>query len=555
MIKNISPVVSYLLVIVILSFTHCGDKTRKQSSGPAEKQPAVVDFIFNSGEDIPSRLFIQEDTPLPERKPLFAINGKAFVPVIMHVLVRTLPDKEGMGQYLQEGYNVFCLEMNYSQIGNQDVVDFIERCREEAIPVIVELHPGGLHQWLVENEQCNMWFSPEYPSDATVTRYTRPGTREYETTRYESRPTHINYFPDYANPETWNEYKRQLSETLEFLRPYFRDPVVSFSLGAYDHFHIPEAETHSDWTCFSEYPIDVRHQTWLPYGPFVEKEYADWINEHQEQFDLEIIDQISPPISLERAGGFEHWRSWIIYRRYYVRRWIEKTYNLVRVISALPVTMTYDVNWSGRDKFGSPATDVADILDYVVTYLYRTDSTTDAEIALRMKGLDHLFRTSGIPVISLFEFTSQVTNVPVSAMEYVRQNAPYVSGIQFQIHTTFKGEELKENLNRGFMEGTDLVVRENLLLASINVPGTAIFLNPEEIFLWEKGYEIGKELMERNEDYDIIYDIEQAEDYTKIYVPFTEPVFHRDYKLQEKIDRLKNQGKEIVLRDYTFYDL
>jgi hypothetical protein len=555
MLKVKFSVLIYLPVIIIIGLTQCGDRTRKQSSGPSEKQPPVVDFIFNSAEDVPSRSFIQEGTPLPARKPLFAINGKPFVPVIMHVVARNLPDKEGITKYINEGYNAFCLELGYSQIGNRDVVIFIERCREEAIPLIVELHPGGLHAWLMEHEEGNMWFSPEYPSDATVTRFTRPETREYETIRYDSRPTHINYFPDYANPETWAEYRRQLSETLNVLRPYFKDPIVSFSLGAYDHFHIPEAETHSDFACISEYPIDVRHQTWLPYGPHVEKEYVAWINAHKDRFDMEITDEIRPPLSLGQADGFEHWRSWIIYRRYHVRRWIEKTHKLVKEISGLPVTMTYDVNWSPRDSFGSPAIDVADILDYVVTYMYRTDSTTDDEIALRMKGLDHLFRMKGLPVITLFEFTSQVTRVPISAKEYVRQTAPYVSGMQYQIHASFKGEDLKKNLNRSFRKGTDEISKENLLLASIPVPGSAIFLNPEEIFLWETGYDIGKELLERDEDFDIIYDIELAEDYANIYIPFTEHVFNKDYKLQQEIDKLKEQGKEIVLRDFTFYDL
>ena len=137
----------------------------------------IVDFIFKSGEDVPTRSFIQKDTPLPEGKPLFAINGKAFVPVIMHVVARNLPDKEGITKYIKQGYNVFCLEMNYSQVGNRDVVDFIERCREEAVPLIAELRPGSLNDWLMENEECNMWFSPEYPSDATVTRFTGPETR------------------------------------------------------------------------------------------------------------------------------------------------------------------------------------------------------------------------------------------------------------------------------------------------------------------------------------------------------------------------------------------
>jgi hypothetical protein len=528
-----NSLILFISVIIVVCFTQCKNCGGEHSSGQEEKSPPVVDFKFDSGEDVPTRLFIQKDTPLPEHKPLFSINGKPFVPVIMHIVSNNLPDENDIQKLIQQGYNTLCLVLNYSEIGEMNLIHFIERCKERAIPLIIELRPNGLHDWLKVHKEGNMWFSPKYPSGAT----------------------HIHYFPDYANPETWAEYQRQLKETLDFLKPYIHDPIISFSLGAYDHFHIPEGETHVDFTCSSEYPVDVKHQTWLPYGPFVEKEYLAWMNDHRNQFDLATTDELTPPINFEQAAGFEHWRSWIIYRRDYVRKWIEKTYNLVKEISMLPITMTYDVNFSIRDKFGSPPTDLADILDYVVIYLYLSDSTTNKEVALRMKGLDHLFRTNEIPMISLFEFTSQITNVPISAMEYLRQTAPYVSGMQYQIYSSFKGNELKDNLNRDFLKGIKDIAMENVLLASTTVPSTAIYLNPKEIFLWESGYHIGKELLEIDEDYDIIYTLDQMKNYKKIYIPFTKPVFQRDDELNEELDILNSQGKKVVLRDLTFYEL
>jgi hypothetical protein len=543
-----NPVLSLLPITFAVLLFNCSDR---EQSPPAELYRtfvAGVNFSLKNGKDVPSRLFTLEGTDLPERKPLFSINGKPFIPVIIHQGDSNLPDQETAGKYIQDGFNVILVELMYEHIGDKAVISFIEMCRNNSIPLIIELHPGSFWRWLDEHEENNMWFSPDYPYHY----YTGKKNQKIMT-----RQTHIKSFPDYSNPETKAEYHRQLKETVRCLSPYFKDPIIALSIGAYDHFHIPEGERHPEWDCEAEWPKGVQFQTWLPYGPYVEKDYRKWLKEHKDEFDFEITDSTSPPLCLDQAANFEHWRSWIIFRRYNVRKWIKDTYKVVKENSGLPVGMTFDLNWSLDEKFASPSMDAVDILDFLMIYQYILEEkdgvpfwfvTNQFEIQVRTKTIAGLLRKYNKPATSFL-----VTDETPADM-FIEQTAPYFSGMQLKWSRLRLGDKYTDNeddVYSRFIEGLLKVKKNNKMLASVPLPGSAIYMNPEEIFLWGEGYQIGKYLFLQNENYDVVYDIDEAGQYSKIYIPYTDAVLGKDAELQKKVEELRQAGKIIILKDCT----
>ena len=209
---KLNPMLPLLSITFAILLFSCSDKKLSQSAESYRTFIAGVNFSFKSGKDVPSRLFTLEGTPLPERKPLFSINGKPFIPVIFHQGDSNLPDQETARKYIQDGFNVILVELMYQLIGDKAVISFIEMCRNNSIPLIIELHPGSFWRWLDEHEENNMWFSPDYPYNY----YTGNKNQKIMI-----RQTHIRSFPDYSNPETKAEYHRQLKETLRYLSPYF----------------------------------------------------------------------------------------------------------------------------------------------------------------------------------------------------------------------------------------------------------------------------------------------------------------------------------------------
>jgi hypothetical protein len=544
--KKPVPDFDYPVMIICLLLSSFTLTSRAQSPAAIKNPTLSVDFEFKSGGDVPSRLFIQKETPLPERKPLFSINGKPFIPVILHIGVSNLPDRETAGKYIRDGFNMMLVELHRRQAGEESVINFINMCRDTAIPLILELHPSSFWRWLDEHEENNMWFSPDYPYNY----YSGTGNNKIKT-----RQTHIRSFPDYSNPETKREYHRQLKETLEALSPYFKDPIVAIDIGAYDHFHIPEGEWHPEWVCEAEWPEGVQFRTWLPYGPHVEKDYREWLADHKDDFDVEINGSTAPPLSLEKAQNYEHWRSWIIFRRYNVRKWIEDTYRVVKENSGLPVGMTFDLNWSLDEKFGSPATDAVEVLDFLMIYQYIVEETDNApfwfvvnqfEMEVRIKTMAGLFRKYNKPA------TSFLVTDETPADQFIDQTAPYLSGMHLKWSRLRLGEtDTEDDIYSRFVRGLQKVKENNKMLASVPHPGSAIYMNPAEIYLWGEAYQIGKYLFLQKEDYDVIYDITEAEEYSKIYIPCTDAVFGRDQGMQQKIEELRIQGKKIILKDCT----
>ncbi len=446
---------------------------------------------------------------------------------------------------------MFYIHIDYPDIDNSSLVEFLKRCSEKQFPVIVEIQSWDFWKWLKEHKENNIWLSPDYPTMTEIQRWKTNDSREMLSEQLTTKQTYLQYYPDFSNPSTKLEYHRRFKAILTFLSPYFHNPIIAFSIGAYDNYHLPDGTRHRFWPTVVPHPKGDKNQTWIPYGPFVEKEYRSWLNE--QGIDAKVvgyhnIDEVQLPKDIEQAKNFEHWRSWILYRRNYVLQWWQDTYKLVRSASGLPVTMTYDLNFSLHERFGTPTPNAVKTYDFLILYLYRNDINTNSEIAVRLRGISHLLKKYQKPAILMFEFTSQVSPVKTSPECMLTEGSPYVSGYQFHCFE-IQGED--KSLYKGFISKIKDIKSNNKWTDSPPETQTAIFLNPKEIFLWDQSYILGKELISKNECYDVIYNTKDAESYQKIYIPITNAESSAYSDLKQKIDQFQKEGKEIIIKELS----
>lgn len=323
-------------------------------------------------------------------KAIFLLNNTPYCPVLYGIGLRVTP--EFIDRIREQGCNSIMIGMDVSQAYSEEVKKALEICKEKNMPTFVDVGEWSVWRRLQSDLSLNMVMLNRQP---------------------------VRYFPDYANPKIREEHLKGYQRAAEFLKTYAHSPVIGISLGAYDGFHLPDGEVHLGFT-IPAHP--QKYGTSLPYGPWVEKEFNDYlISKGKKPFQPK--GNIRLPSTPQTAGSEEMWKDWILFRRAYVKKWLGDTIALVKKESGVPVTASFDINFSLQERYATPPFDWTDIMDFFVVYYYgRTPSAYIPEI---LRTVYKEFNDAGKPMITLLEFSSAGG---ASGIDYAKESAPYVSG-------------------------------------------------------------------------------------------------------------------------------
>lgn len=323
-------------------------------------------------------------------KAIFLLNNTPFYPVMYGPVTQITP--ELIDKIREEGCNSIMLGMDVAQAYSEQVKKALQICKEKNIPTFVDVGEWSVWGKLQSDLSLNMIMLNGQP---------------------------VKYFPDYANPKIREEHLKAYYRAAEFIKSYAHAPVIAISLGAYDGFHLPDGEVHLDF----KIPLHPeKYGTYLPYGPWVEKEFNTYLA-NQGKKPFQPVGTTRLPSTLQTAGSSEMWKDWILFRRAYVKKWLGDAFALVRKESGLPVTVTFDINFSLQERFATPPFEWTDIMDFYIVYYY---GRLPAEYIPKMlRAVYKEFNDAKKPMISLLEFSSAGNT---SGIDYAKESAPYISG-------------------------------------------------------------------------------------------------------------------------------
>jgi hypothetical protein len=237
----------------------------------------------------------------------------------------------------------------------------------------------------------------------------------------------IKHFPDYANPVTRRLHLDRFARAAQFLKLYAHRPVIGICVGAYDSYHIPDGEKHPD---FEAPKLVKKYQTLLPYGPHVQTLFTQRLRENgllPQSLGLKSFQDLTrPPSTPEEASSPLLWQQWILFRRYLVYEWLKDTLDVVKAGAGLPVTVTFDINFSLQEQFATPPTGWVNLVDFIILYYYG-QGAPDMYIPSLLREVYRGFNDAGKPMICLHEFSSAYGIT--SGEAYARNSAPFVSGM------------------------------------------------------------------------------------------------------------------------------
>ena len=453
-------------------------------------------------------------------KQCFKLNGEVIAPVVITKIYRETK-KEDIIRARNDGFNII-----YTAVEdvNEDVFKFLDTARILEMPVIIELTDFSMGELLRSDESLNMKFSPDYP----------------EAGKY------IHYFPDYLNPRIREWQTNHYRELTSSMLAYLNDPVIAFSIGAYDHYHIPDAERHS---MFSSVRRTKAHgeQTWLPYGKYVEVDYRSYLAEHgilAEEVGFKCISDVVPPNDSSQSRNALHWLTWIRYRRKYVMDYVGATVAAIKSAAPdMPVTGTFDINFSINDDFASPIVDIDDIFDFVILYYYAIGDVEEKVIPGLLECVSHHFDRSDTPSITMYEFSSTVGKGPTTTQDYLVESLPYVSGFHFQFY------DVSDANRRRYAEFVSLIEQFNLRHEWSKQPPKAklaVYISTEDVYVWDKAYYAGLILNRSGIPYDVIYALDYVRDFRYLYISDGQFVFEAAPESKAALENYVKQSGEII---------
>ncbi|MCD6384287.1 hypothetical protein J7M23_00775 [Candidatus Sumerlaeota bacterium] len=354
------------------------------------------------------------------KKPQFFLNGKPFFPLIYVTHYNNINDSL-LRSLKEKGINCLYLYMDYVDAGKPELDRALQLCMREGLPVIAEI--GG---WAFGN------YLKTHP-DANMVMYNGEIVR---------------YFPDYGNPETREEHLKGYRKGARYLRKFKNSPVIAISIGAYDGYHLPDGETH---LAFKVPYHTEQQQTFLPYGKWAKEAFIQFLKKNiksPEEVGFSSFDELNLPVTPRDCPKKELWKYWILFRRQYVKDWVKATLDVVREESGgLPVTVTFDINFSLNESFATPPFEWKDIVDFLIVYYYGRSADPRAHITRLLEAVYQPYSSRGIPLISLMEFSSALGKIPVK--DYIEYSLPYVSGLAT---TAWGAEGLQEKRAKEFLE-------------------------------------------------------------------------------------------------------
>ena len=312
---------------------------------------AYFDDLTLETESDPTPVFTLTFGEHSSGKPGFFLNEEEFNPV---VLTRGLPapSLSEITSYQNDGINILYLALFASSAQNAEVATYLNRCREKAMPVIVEYVPNFWNSgWLAASPSRNLQLSPDHPGGST----------------------YVQHFPDYEDQEVKDFVQNEIETIVGALTPFHQNPIVAYSIGAYDLYHLPDGETHALFATQYPHSLGEGNQTWIPYGDHITQDFQDYLSTQgadPSTLGFGSIPEVTTPLDRFSANNTNHWEWWIRYRRYFVRRYTAWVTDGLRNGSGLPVTGTFDINFSLNDNFATPIPEFSDIFDFFILYYY-----------------------------------------------------------------------------------------------------------------------------------------------------------------------------------------
>ncbi len=333
-------------------------------------------------------------------KAICTLNGTPFYPVAYFTGFHSV-SSEFIDRIRDLGCNSILITMDAIQAGSSGLKNALRICYEKKIPTFVEI------------ALCEYWVLLKKNLDLNIVMYDG---------------TPVKHFPDYTNPRAKEEHISRYRKASEFLKDYANRPVIGICVGAYDDYHLPDGEIH---VAFEVPGHKEKYETFLPYGKWAKGEFIQYLkisNISPEKIGYNSYDEISTlPISPQTAKNSEEWYQWILFRRYIVKKWLAETVEAVRTASGLPVTVTFDINFSREEKFATPPFYWSDILDFVIVYYYGRIKASDY-IPPLLRSVYKPFNDAGKPILTLLEFSSALSGSSPGD-EYAKASAPYVVGM------------------------------------------------------------------------------------------------------------------------------
>lgn len=337
--------------------------------------------------------FASDSTP---GKASFLLDGQPFYPVVGSLDYRR-PAVDGLRK---EGANAALIAVDTEQAGSRQLRHALEVCREAGLPVLVEIHEWSYWQLLGQRPELNMVM--------------HTGAR-------------VQHFPDYANPQVRAEHLRRYRRAAASVAEFAGSPVVAICVGAYDAYHLPDGEKHVQFSV----PLHTRkHEVFLPFGEWARKAFTQFLKDRDltpQNLGATSYEALQLPTTREDAGHEKLWHAWLLFRRELVTGWLADTARVVREETGLPVTATFDLNFSLVENFATPPFAWVDALDFLIVYGYG-DNDPAQYLPPLLRAVYRPWNDAGKPLVVLLEFSSAISG-PSPGDAYAAASAPFVSGL------------------------------------------------------------------------------------------------------------------------------
>lgn len=245
----------------------------------------------------------------------------------------------------------------------------IQASAENDLAVVAEYNPGWWNsEWLKQNPEWNMHFSQ---------------SRE----ALGGKP-HVEWFPDFCNPELRTKLKAEFAEFLDDMRGFAGRSVVAICFGAYDYWHIPDGETHPEFYAGPyPHPAGESRELFLPFGVHVTRDFKQWLSgkgASLEALGFQRLDDVYlPENSFQSARTPEHWRSFVEFRRSIVPSLLLDLKAQLRAQYTIPIAITWDLNFALDENYASDTAATASLVDILFCYFYRRDDELPAKRWIR----------------------------------------------------------------------------------------------------------------------------------------------------------------------------
>ncbi|MEI7901286.1 MAG: hypothetical protein WCK89_13620, partial [bacterium] len=434
-------------------------------------------------------------------KPGFLLNGTPFFPIANWI--NCSATVEELRRFKGDGFSMIILSADVGNFSDPHFRDLMLACSELRLPVVLDYAPGEFFGWVQGQPQLCM----KLPDGKAVG------------------------YPDFANPATRLAFRQRLTTVFNGISTYAGNPIIALSPNdSYDSCHIPDGEVHYAFTV----PPHAPGVQTLPFGASALNQYRGY---------LQNVLQLSPgdagfnawadvflPENQSEALNELHWRSWILYRRYYMKDFLQEMADLAREQTGLPVAMSLDVNFAIDENWGTPPFEYAKPADFLILYYYQLGLEPRTRVQQLLEWVYSHCALQGKPMIGLLEVSSALPPT-TSAEDYLRGSLPYLSG--FALMDAVAGYQEVLSRYADFICSVAGMSGE-LLTAFPRKASIALLLGTRDIYLKET---VSPLLQNLGVEYDILFDVdllkrpEILNEYEMVYLPFGQPQLTHDAEI------------------------